>query len=194
MPAAPIDPRHTAEEAALLDACRHWLERAVIGLNLCPFARAPHVGGRIRWVVSQATDTDALTRDLLDELEQLRAADPVEVETTLLLVPRMLEGFSDYLDFLDVAEGLLHALGFAGELQVASFHPDYVFEGSDPGDPANLSNRSPLPLLHLLREDSISRIVDAGADVDAIPERNQARLRALGAAGWAELMRADRQP
>jgi len=183
-----------ADDAALIDQVRHWLERAVIGLNLCPFARAPHCGGRIRWVVSRATDTDALTRDLLDELERLRAADSNEVETTLLLHPQVLGDFADYLAFLDIAEGLLQALGFSGELQVASFHPDYVFAGSDVDDPANLSNRSPLPLLHLLREDSISRVVDAGADVDAIPERNQARLRALGARGWIELMRVDRRP
>jgi uncharacterized protein len=145
------------------------------------------MGGRIRWVVSQATDSDALTRDLLDELELLRASDPAELETTLLLHPQVLTDFADYAAYLDVAAGLVQALGFAGELQIASFHPDYVFEGSDPDDPANLTNRSPLPLLHLLREDSISRIVDAGADVDSIPERNQARLRTLGAAGWRRL-------
>jgi hypothetical protein len=166
---------------------RHWLERAVIGLNLCPFARAPHLGGRIRWVLSAATDTDALALDLLRELDHLRASDPAEIETTLLIHPRVLQDFLAYNDFLGVAEGLLAALGYGGEFQLASFHPQYCFEGSAVDAIENHSNRSPFPLLHLLRESSISRVVDAGADVDAIIERNQQRLRQLGAAGWAQL-------
>jgi len=192
-PVSALDPRgppaREADEAAILARCVDWLERAVIGLNLCPFARAPHLGGRIRWALTAATDTDALAEALLAELERLRASDSATLETTVLIVPHVLQDFADYNAFLDVAEGLLHALGFSGELQIASFHPDYVFEGSDVDDPANSSNRAPFPLLHLLRESSISRVVDAGADVEAIVERNQQRLRELGAEGWTRLLR-----
>lgn len=166
-------------EQALAQTLR-WLERAVIGLNLCPFARAPHVGGRIRWVCSAATDTDGLAAELLAECERLSASPIEEIETTLLVHPLVLARFEDYLDFLAQAEGLLAALGYAGELQIASFHPDYRFEGSDADAVENHSNRSPWPMLHLLREASISRIVDGGADLEAIPERNQQRLRGLG--------------
>jgi len=172
-------------------ACRRWLERAVIGLNLCPYARAPHVGGRIRWVLSEAGDSDGLVEELLVELEHLRQHDIAEVETTLLVIPDLLADFEDYLDLLHAAEALLQALGYAGEFQLASFHPDYRFEGANADAIENCSNRSPLPMLHLLREDSISRIVDAGADVDAIPERNQQRLRELGHAGWKRLLEGD---
>lgn len=171
----------------VLAACRRWLERAVIGLSLCPYARAPHVAGRIRWVVSEAADTDAVVGELLRELDLLRASDPAEVETTVLVIAHLLSDFDDYLDVLAAAEALLEALGYAGEFQLASFHPDYRFEGSAADAVENCTNRSPYPLLHLLREDSISRIVDAGADVDAIPERNQQRLRELGHAGWHRL-------
>lgn len=172
-------------------ACRRWLERAVIGLNLCPYARAPHVGGRVRWVVSEAGDGDGLVEELLRELEHLRQHDSAEVETTLLVVPDLLADFEDYLDLLHAAEALLQALGYAGEFQLASFHPDYRFEGADADAIENCTNRSPLPMLHLLREDSISRVIDAGADVDAIPERNQQRLRELGHAGWKRLFEGE---
>jgi len=174
-----------------LARCQTWLERAVIGLNLCPYARAPHLGGRIRWVLSAATDTDGVVEELLRELEHLRQHDLAEVETTLLVVPRLLADFEDYLDLLHAAEALLQALGYAGEFQLASFHPDYRFEGADADAIENCTNRSPLPMLHLLREDSISRIVDAGADVEAIPERNQQRLRELGHEGWRRLFGPD---
>jgi hypothetical protein len=187
--------RSTGENSAraypAVAACRHWLERAVIGLNLCPYARAPHVGGRIRWVLSEARDSDGLVEELLVELEHLRQHDSAEVETTLLVIPDLLADFEDYLDLLHAAEALLQALGYAGEFQLASFHPDYRFEGANADAIENCSNRSPLPMLHLLREDSISRIVDAGADVDAIPERNQQRLRELGHAGWKRLLEGD---
>lgn len=174
-----------------LERCQAWLERAVIGLNLCPYARAPHVGGRIRWVLSAAASSDALVEELLRELEHLRQHDIAEVETTLLVIPRLLADFEDYLDLLHAAEALLQALGYAGEFQLASFHPDYRFEGADADAVENCSNRSPLPMLHLLREASISRIVDAGADVEAIPERNQQRLRELGHEGWRRLFDVD---
>lgn len=176
-----------ADHSPALSACRLWLERAVIGLNLCPYARAPHVGGRIRWVLSEANDSDGLIEELLRELEHLRQSDITEVETSLLVIPQLLADFDDYLDLLHASESLMQALGYAGEFQLASFHPDYRFEGSAADAIENYTNRSPLPMLHLLREDSISRIVDAGADVESIPERNQERLRGLGADGWARL-------
>lgn len=179
------------EPNGVLDACQRWLQRAVIGLNLCPFARAPHVGGRIRWVLSEATDSDALIEELLRELEHLRAHDIADVETTLLVIPALLPDFDDYLDLLATAEALLDALGYAGEFQLASFHPDYRFEDSAIEAIENCTNRSPYPLLHLLREASISRIVDAGADVEGIPARNQQRLRELGAEGWRRLLESD---
>lgn len=186
-----MQPTPPISAPAVLADCRHWLERAVIGLNLCPYARAPHQAGRIRWILSDAADTNALIDELLRELEHLRAHDAATVETTLLVIPTLLTDFDDYLDLLATADALLAALGYAGEFQLASFHPDYRFEGSAPDAIENCTNRSPWPMLHLLREDSISRIVDAGADVDAIPERNQQRLRELGREGWRRLLEAD---
>lgn len=191
MSAVDPDSRAQTHGDPALSRCQAWLERAVIGLNLCPYARAPHVGGRIRWVLSAAASSDALVEELLRELEHLRQHDIAEVETTLLVIPRLLADFEDYLDLLHAAEALLQALGYAGEFQLASFHPDYRFEGADADAVENCSNRSPLPMLHLLREASISRIVDAGADVEAIPERNQQRLRELGHEGWRRLFEVD---
>ena len=188
--ASPHRPAQTPGDPALA-RCQVWLERAVIGLNLCPYARAPHVGGRIRWVLSEADDSDGLVEELLRELEHLRQHEISEVETTLLVIPQLLADFEDYLDLLHAAEALLQALGYAGEFQLASFHPDYRFEGAAVDAIENCTNRSPLPMLHVLREDSISRIVDAGADVEAIPERNQQRLRELGHEGWRRLLDAD---
>ncbi len=169
---------------------RAWLERAVIGLNLCPFARAVHVKQRIRWVVCEARDTDALLATLCDELDRLAAADPEAVDTTLLIHPHVLGDFDDYLGFLDVAEAALVQLGHAGELQVASFHPDYRFADTEADDIANATNRSPWPMLHLLREASVARAVAAFPEPEAIYETNIATLRRLGADGWAAL-RAD---
>jgi uncharacterized protein len=168
-------------------ATRRWLERAVIGLNLCPFARAVHVRNQVRYVLSEATTPQALLLDLTRELEFLDAADPDMVETTLLIHPGVLADFLDYNDFLDDADAAVEALGLEGEIQVASFHPDYVFAGSDPDDVANCSNRSPHPMLHLLREDSVERAVEAHPDPDAIVERNIETLERLGHAGWRRL-------
>jgi hypothetical protein len=169
-------------------ATRHWLERAVIGLNLCPFAKAVHVKEQIRWVESPARDAQALLDDLRRELQLLAAADPEAVETTLLIHPHALNDFLDYNDFLDVADAAIEELGLAGVLQVASFHPDYQFAGTAPGDVENLSNRSPHPMLHLLREDSIDRAVANFPDTATIYERNIETLRRLGADGWRRLI------
>jgi hypothetical protein len=168
---------------------RHWLERAVIGLNLCPFAKAVHAKGQVRWVVSGAQDDDALLHDLVHEMRHLAAADPKRTDTTLLIHPQALTDFDRFNQFLDRADAALKALDLDGVLQVASFHPDYRFAGTDNDDITNATNRSPFPTLHLLREDSIERAVVATPDAAHIYERNIATLERLGPEGWAALMR-----
>lgn len=170
-----------------IEATRRWLERAVIGLNLCPFAKAVWAKGQVRIVVSDAETEAALLEQLGEELVLLREAPAEVVDTTLLVHPRVLQDFLDYNDFLDEADALVEALELDGVLQVASFHPDYVFAGEDAADPSHNSNRSPYPMLHLLREDSVERAVAAFPDPHAIPDRNIATLRKLGHAGWHAL-------
>jgi hypothetical protein len=164
-----------------------WLERAVIGLNLCPFAKAVHTKGQIRWVLSEARDADSLLGELMSELQILAAARPEAIDTTLLVHPLVLTDFLDFNDFLYVADAALAELGLEGELQVASFHPQYQFAGTEADDMGNFSNRSPYPTLHLIREASIDRAVAAYPEAEAIYERNIETLRALGAEGWARL-------
>lgn len=168
-------------------ATRAWLEKVVIGLNLCPFAKAVHVGNQIRYAVSDARTPEALFADLARELQTLAAADPAQVETTLLIHPRVLEDFTDYNDFLDVADGAVTELGLKGSIQVASFHPRYRFAGTEPGAIENYTNRSPYPMLHLLREESVGRAAATFPDVARIPERNIEALRRLGHDGWRGL-------
>lgn len=172
---------------AVIAATRLWLDKAVIGLNLCPFAKAVQIKQQIRYVVSKATSEEALLADLLHELQFLRDADPEEVETTLLIHPGVLTDFLDYNDFLEVADAAVGELDLEGELQVASFHPDYQFAGSDADDIDNFSNRSPYPTLHLLRESSIDKAVEAFPDAANIYEHNIETLRALGHEGWKKL-------
>ena len=171
-------------ESDAIEATRRWLERAVIGLNLCPFAKAVHVRGQIRWVLSDATTPEALLETLGEELLWLRDASAEEVDTTLLIHPQVLTDFLDYNDFLETADALVESLGLDGVLQVASFHPDYQFAGSAPDDVENFTNRSPYPTLHLLREGSVSRAVEAFPDAEVIVERNVETLRKLGVDGW----------
>lgn len=177
----------TDEEDDPIAATRRWLERAVIGLNLCPFARAVVARGQLRYVLSDADTPAALLQVLGEELALLRDTPASEVDTTLLVHPRVLTDFLDYNDFLDDADALVAELGLEGVLQVASFHPQYRFAGSEPDDIGNCSNRSPFPTLHLLREDSVSRALAASADPEAIVERNLETLRRLGADGWRKL-------
>lgn len=167
---------------------RHWLEQAVIGLNLCPFAKAVHTKGQIRWVLSTARDTQALLADLVTELQVLAAADPAAIDTTLIVHPQVLGDFLDYNDFLDVADAALEQLQLDGVLQVASFHPQFQFADTAADDIGNFSNRAPWPTLHLLREDSVERAVQAFPEAEAIFEHNIQTLRALGAAGWGRLL------
>ena len=164
-----------------------WLERAVIGLNLCPFAKAVHVKGQIRYVVSEATTPEALADDLQRELEFLAEASAELVDTTLLIHPRALTDFLDFNDFLDFADGIVDELELDGILQVASFHPQFQFEGTEPDDITNYTNRAPYPMLHLLREDSVERAVAAFPDELAIAETNIGTLEKLGLEGWKAL-------
>lgn len=167
---------------------RRWLERAVIGLNLCPFAKAVYVKGQIRYAVHSAANDDAgLMGALMREAADLAKCAPSERDTTLLIAPNTLADFLDFNDFTQRAERRLARAGFDGELQLASFHPRFEFAGSAPDDIANATNRSPYPTLHLLREDSVSRAVDAFPEADAIFERNIETLTSLGADGWAAL-------
>jgi hypothetical protein len=175
------------EDVACIEATTRWLERAVIGLNLCPFARAPHVQGKVRMRVSHAQTTDTLLDDLCGELQSLQALTPDECETGLLIHPFVLGDFLDYNDFLDVADAAVQTLGLEGEWQVASFHPHYQFAGSEPDDVENFSNRSPFPTLHLLRESSIEHAMDVMSDTDSIYRRNIETLQRLGVDGWQAL-------
>jgi len=180
------------ETALIIGETRAWVERAVIGLNLCPFAKAVQVKGQVRYAVADATEPTALLATLRDELRLLSAADPAEVETTLLVHPHVLSDFAEYNDFLDLADEALVDLGLDGELQIASFHPDYQFADAAPDDLGNATNRSPYPCLHLLREESIDRAVDAFPEPEAIFEANIRTLDALGPAGWVALQDACR--
>jgi hypothetical protein len=166
---------------------RAWVQRAVVGLNLCPFAKAPLVKGQIRFVVCESDDPRVLLDALLAQMRELAAADPDVVETTLLIHPNALLDFAEFNDFLDAADAALEDLGLDGVLQVASFHPDYQFADAAPDDIGNATNRSPYPTLHLLREASVERAVAAFPEADAIYEANIATLEALGADGWAQL-------
>jgi len=167
---------------------RRFVERVVIGLGLCPFARAPWEAGRVGVVVSGARSEAALLGDLSGEIDRLLAAPPDALETTLLVHPHVLGDFETFNDFLDEADALLAERGLEGVLQVASFHPDYRFAGAPPDDPAHATNRSPWPMLHLLREASVGAAVDAHPDAEAIPARNVALLRELGAERVRELL------
>jgi hypothetical protein len=172
-------------EASLIEnATRQWLEEVVIGLNLCPFARKELVNNRIRFVVSSTDSEGALLADLQAELRFLD--EHPETETTLLIHPGLLASFDDYNEFLAVADELLELLELDGVYQVASFHPDYRFAGTGPDDAENYTNRSPFPMLHLLREDSVAQAVDSHPDPDSIPERNIALMQQLGADAMAQ--------
>ena len=171
-----------------------WLEHAVIGLNLCPFAKAVHVKGLVHCSVSAAQDLATLQLDLMQELRDLVARDASERDTTLLIVPFLLSDFLDYNDFLNVADACVAELDLEGVVQIASFHPQYQFAGTDPQDITNFTNRSPYPTLHLIREASIDRAVAAFPEAEDIFEANMATLNQLGLAGWQALNVGPTQP
>jgi hypothetical protein len=180
MPGTPLTPD-------FIGATRHWLERAVIGLGLCPFAAAAYDFGRVRFVVSKGCTTEGLLADLCAELVRLHSDDPLECETTLLIHPHVLGRFADYNDFLSEADAALTALGLEGELQIASFHPAYRFAGTAADAIENFTNRSPYPLLHILREASIERALCGWADPAGIYRRNIRTMQLLGSDGWRRL-------
>jgi hypothetical protein len=176
-----------ADHARIIDDTRTWLTRAVIGLNLCPFAKGVHVKNQIRYRVSDAQTPEALRQDLIDELTLLRDADPARIDTTLLVHPHTLNNFLDYNDFLDVADAAIAELGLEGVIQLASFHPKYQFGGTHPDDIENYTNRAPYPTLHLLRESSLEQAVAAFPDAADIYETNIETLEKLGHEGWQKL-------
>ncbi len=175
----------------IIAATQLWLERAVIGLNLCPFAKAVHVRKQIRYVVSSATTPEELLDDLIRELELLAETAAEKIETTLLVHPYALTDFLDYNDFLDVADEALEELDLAGELQIASMHPHYQFADTEPDDIDNYTNRSPYPTLHLLRESSVAQAVMAFPEADKIFDKNIETMRRLGHEGWDKLWLTD---
>lgn len=181
-------------ETTALEDTRRWLNRAVIGLNLCPFAKGVVAKGQVRFVVTPTSDPAALLALLRDELTFLADSDPAVVETTLLIAPNALPAFLDFNDFLGDCEAALTALDLDGVLQIADFHPRYQFGGTRPEDVENHTNTAPYPTLHLLRESSIDRAVESEPDAEAIYARNIAALNALGAAGWAALEVGPRLP
>lgn len=176
-----------ASDEAVLASTRAWLERAVIGLNLCPFAKAVHMKGQVHYAVSEASDARQLLADLGAELDALVALDARVRETTLLMAPNCLADFLDFNDFLARAEKLVRKRGLEGVIQLASFHPGYQFEGTEADDIENFTNRSPYSTLHLLREDSIERAVQAFPEAETIYQANIETLRGLGPEGWAAL-------
>jgi hypothetical protein len=184
MPSAPTWP----DDDTVIAETRSWLTQVVIGLELCPFAKAVHAKQQIRYFVSGAETVEGLLEHLLAELRGLVDADPELVDTTLLIHPRVLSDFLDYNDFLAVTEAVLDDLELSGQLQIASFHPDYRFEGNAADDLANHVTRSPYPMLHLLREASVDRAVAAFPDASKIIDKNIRTLRALGPDGWLRLM------
>lgn len=177
-----------ASDDAVIAATRNWLEKAVIGLNLCPFAKAVHVRRQIRYCVSRAASLDDLLDDLERELRALADATPEAIETTLLMHPHIYRDFLDYNDFLERADALVEEMGLEGVLQVASFHPDYQFAGTEPDDITNYTNRSPYPTLHLLRESSVAAAVAAFPEAETIYLKNMETLRTLGQSGWTALI------
>jgi hypothetical protein len=179
----------TNPDDAVLADTRHWIEQAVIGLNLCPFARSVYVKNQVRIVVSRARHLDAFLDDLDRELLLLQTTPAETLDTTLLVHPTLFPDFEVFNDFLNVVDDVVAEHGLEGEIQVASFHPLFQFDGTAPDDVTNCTNRAPYPTLHLLREDSVERAVasDAG-DADQIVERNMQTLRGLGAAGWQALL------
>lgn len=187
------NPRMDIDEEAVAAETRAWVELAVVGLNLCPFAKAAQVKNQIRYVVSDAADEEALLATLCDEMQRLVDTPAAEVETTLLIHPGVLGDFGDFNDFLGVAEAAVDEMGLEGVLQVAAFHPDFQFGGTEADDITNATNRSPWPTLHLLREDSITRAVDSFPDPDSIYETNMRTMETLGVAGWLALRQRCKQ-
>lgn len=171
----------------VLASTRLWLEKAVIGLNLCPFAKAVYVKNQVRLVVSHARHADDLLEELDKELDLLVATPAEEIDTTLLIHPTLFDDFLDFNDFLEIAEGVVDEHGLEGVIQLASFHPKFQFDETEPDDISNYTNRAPFAMLHLLREESVERAVEAFPEAEAIFEQNIVTLEKLGHKGWKAL-------
>ena len=166
---------------------RRWLEHAVVGLNLCPFAKSVMVKGQVHYALTPATGWNELLAALEEEVDALLACTPAERDTTLLIAPQAMPDFFEFNGFMGEAERLLARRGLEGALQLAHFHPQFEFAGTDPDDIGHFTNRAPYPILHLLRADSIARAVRAFPDASAIYDANIATLRRMGPAGWEQL-------
>jgi hypothetical protein len=182
------------DERAAADATRRWVSAVVVGLNLCPFARRVSDAGRVRYAVTAAADRESLLAALGDELRALAAAPRADIETTLLIHPRALLSFPEYNDFLPEADRLVRGLGLRGVIQVAGFHPGYRFAGTPADAAENYTNRSPHPMLHLLREESVTEVAGDPAALAAIPRRNIEALRGLGRAEMLARLKAATDP
>ena len=178
---------HMEASEIVISKTKEWLEKAVIGLNLCPFAKAAYVKNQIRFKVSRAINREDLLKDLINEMKHLNETVASTTDTTLLIHPEVLEDFMEYNEFLEVAECSLMELGLEGVLQIASFHPNYQFAGTQPNEISNFTNRSPYPILHLLREESVSRAIDSYPNAEGIPDKNIETMNKLGLAGWKTL-------
>jgi hypothetical protein len=171
----------------VLNQTRQWLEKAVIGLNLCPFAKAVYVKNQVRLVVSHARHADDLLDELDRELDLLVATPAEEIDTTLLVHPTLFDDFLDFNDFLEIAEGVVNEHGLEGVLQLVSFHPKFQFDGTEPDDISNYTNRAPFAILHLLREESVQRAVEVFPEAETIFEENVKTMEKLGHEGWKAL-------
>ncbi len=183
----PTPPTSPLTDELILQQTSHWLENAVIGLNLCPFAKAVYVKNQIRLVVSKARHADDFLEELDRELDLLVATPASEIDTTLLIHPTLFEDFLDFNDFLEIADGVVDEHELEGVVQLASFHPKFQFDGTTEDDISNYTNRAPFAMLHLLREESVDRAVEAFPQADAIFEANIATLEKLGLTGWKKL-------
>ncbi|HDM8042351.1 TPA: DUF1415 domain-containing protein [Vibrio campbellii] len=164
---------------AITEQVNQWLNDVVIGLNLCPFAAKPQRNKQIKIFVSEASQEEALLEDILLQLIELSNTEPEKLETTLVVVPNMLQDFWDYNFFIDWVEGLIKQQDWEGIFQVATFHPDYCFGGAEPEDDENLTNRSPYPVFHLIREESMEKVLKHYPEPESIPDTNIARVSAL---------------
>lgn len=171
--------KQTTDINAITQQVDQWLNDVVIGLNLCPFAAKPQRNKQIKIFVSEASQEEALLEDILLQLIELSNTEPEKLETTLVVVPNMLDDFWDYNLFIDWVEGLIKQQNWEGIFQVATFHPDYCFGGAEPEDDENLTNRSPYPIFHLIREESMEKVLKHYPDPESIPDTNIARVSAL---------------
>jgi uncharacterized protein len=170
-----------------VELTKNWVEKIVIGLNLCPFAKPVFIKNQIKFILSEAKNPNELTKDFLEELNFLSGIEGDDTETTILIHPFVLQDFADYLDYVDYANDLIYQAGLEGTFQIASFHPDYQFENTAPTDIENYTNRSPLPMLHILREDTLEKAIRTYPNVEDIPSNNIEKLKTLGLDGLPKI-------